>query len=321
MPALSPVPLLCMAVLCCLSPAASSQAATFDPATALDRITTLIQDNYAMRERVPALLDHLRRQRGRYVAIRDPMAFASALTEGMRVASNDRHVYLRASAPGKGALTQPADWQQAERDREVTGNHGFDTAQVLSGNIGYLRISEFTEPQRGLPTLSAAMHFLAHTRALIVDVRGNPGGYGGLAEQLASYWFDPEPVLLTSVRFQYPKGKLLQTWSSPAVDGERRTGTPLLILTDAKTGSAAEWFSYTLQTTGKAKTVGETTSGGANMNEFFDIAPGLRLSLSVGRPESAVTGGSWEGRGVVADYPVAGANALARAQQILGHGH
>lgn len=318
-------------------PLATAQTG-FDAPAATQRMQSLIQTHYVMRDKVPALLAMLQQEQHRYARIRDPALFVKTVNVDLRRASNDYHVYLRLEPaviePVAGALEHPDQARQVrtrppeddvdnreriERARETTSNHGLSRAEVLDGNIGYLRITEFTEPQHGLQTLAAAMHFLRNTRAMIIDVRGNPGGYGGLAETLASYWFDPEPILLTTVRFQSPQGKLLQTWSSSAVDGDRRVGTPLLILTDARTGSAAEWFAYTLQSTGKARTIGETTSGGANMNDYFEVAPGMRLSLSVGQPVSAATGTNWEGVGVKPDRAVAAGQALATAQGMLAN--
>jgi hypothetical protein len=55
----------------------------------------------------------------------------------------------------------------SERRRAIHANHGFTSAQVLSGNVGYLKIAEFMEPQASLETATAAMRFVASTRALL----------------------------------------------------------------------------------------------------------------------------------------------------------
>ena len=83
-----------------------------------------------------------------------------------------------------------------------------------------------------------------------------------------------------------------------------------------ETASAAEWLAYTLQAFGKAKVVGERSAGGANHNEFFELDPQLRLSVSLASPVSAATGSNWEGKGVVPDVPSASAQALEAALRL-----
>lgn len=312
--------LACLFLLLIPAMSAAAPARDFDPDAAVSRIQALLREHYVMRDKLDATVQALERRRGDYRALSDRARFAAAVTEDLRAASGDWHLSLQVR---QSSSTRPSAeaWAAEEREREIAHNHGFAAAQILEGNVGYLRITEFAEPQRGLPTLIAAMRFVRQAPALIVDLRGNTGGYGGLAEYLASYWFDPQPVLLTTTRFRKPNDSLRQTFTLPAVDGARRTGTPLYVLVDAGTGSAAEWLAYTLQAFGKARIVGERSSGGANMNDYFDVDERLRLSVSVGQPIVPPTQSNWEGVGVQPDVASPSAQALdtalalARAQR------
>ncbi|HEX2083271.1 MAG TPA: S41 family peptidase [Xanthomonadaceae bacterium] len=287
----------------------------FDAAALAAKAASLLRTHYVDAKRGDEIATAIERkaQAGAYAAL-DREAFAQAITRDLRSASDDGHLYVRRN--DRPPPRDPAAREAAERAREAETNHGFTEVRVLPGNVGYLRIVEFMHPQRSFETANAAMRFLQDTRALILDLRGNGGGYGGLPEYLATFYFDDEPQLLSSVRARNADTATMSSWTFPAVAGTRRTGTPAYVLVDGKTASAAEWLAYTLQAFGKAKVVGEPSAGGANHNEFFELDPQLRLSVSVTSPISAATGGNWEGKGVIPDVPSASAQALDTALQL-----
>jgi C-terminal processing protease CtpA/Prc len=278
-------------------------APRFDPDSAVTTAIELLRRHYVLTERVQSITDALdRRLRGgAYRDLRDIATFADVLTDDLRTLSGDGHLSVRV----RGHQPQQHDteeWAARERRRATEYNLGFLAAEVLAGNVGYLRIAEFMEPQATLATASAAMRFLANTHALILDLRGNPGGYGGIPECLATFFF-PEgpPVLLSTFEYRPEKSEPVKTYTLPAVSGQRRVGIALYVLVDKTTASAAEWLAYTLQGFRKAQVVGEPSAGGAHSNEYFDLYEQLQLSISTGVPVSAATGGSWEGTGVIPD--------------------
>lgn len=273
------------------------------------RAADLVRAHYVDAEQGGRIAEAIERRNadGAYAGL-DVAGFVDAISRDLRAAGNDSHLYVQRvervpQAPEGG-------WEAAERQRELERNHGFTEVRVLPGNVGYLRVVEFMHPQRSFAKANAAMRLLQDTSAVILDLRDNHGGYGGLPEYLASFWFEDEPQLLSSVRTRATEKPPMPSWSFPAVEGQRRVGTPLYVLVDGGTASAAEWLAYTLQAFGKAKVVGERSAGGANHNEFFELAPGLRLSVSVASPVSAATGANWEGEGIHPDVPCAAADAL-----------
>jgi retinol-binding protein 3 len=232
-----------------------------------------------------------RRLHGAYHGLQDRATFAGVLTDDLRMASGDGHLSVKLGTGERPGVEGADDWERSERRRAIHANHGFASAQVLSDNVGYLRIAEFMEPQASLETATATMRFVANTRALIFDLRGNPGGYAGIPEYLATYLFaEGPPVLLSTFEYRPEKAAPDKTYILPAVMGRRRAGTLALVLVDRKTASAAEWFAYTLQAFQKARVVGESSAGGASSNEYFELDGELRRSISTGVPVSAPTG-------------------------------
>jgi hypothetical protein len=276
----------------------------FEPDATVLRIIGLLRSHYVLTDKIEPLVAALERRRrhGAYRGLQNRAMFASVLTDDLRTASGDGHLSVKLGAGERSDVEGAEDWEWSERRRAIQANHGFTSAQVLSGNVGYLRIAEFMEPQASLETATAAMRFVAGTRALIFDLRGNPGGYAGIPEYLATYLFgEGPPVLLSTFQYRPEKAAPDKTYTLAAVIGGRRAGSPAFVLVDRKTASAAEWFAYTLQAFQRATVVGESSAGGAHANEYFDLDEALRLSVSTGVPVSAATGTNWEGTGVVPD--------------------
>lgn len=303
-------------------------AATLSPeqrTEAIEAIISAIERQYVFPDRVPAIVAALQagQAAGRYDTA-DPGIFATRITEDIGRSGQDTHLYLqhdpeRFAAMSRSTSNEPAasaakpsedDLIQIARSRR--GHYGLSETRLLPGNIRYLRISGFdwVEDETG-QAYDDAMRFLKDGDAVIIDIRGNGGG-----------WHDP--VRYTLSHF-LPSGRLLMTFLEAGKEPEqshtlsnlpagRMIGKPLYVLTDGRTGSAAEDFAYSVQQFKIGQLVGETTAGGANNNRFLPIAPGFLLSVSFGRPVHAVSGDNWEGKGVSPDTPTASANALDVAE-------
>lgn len=56
----------------------------------------------------------------------------------------------------------------------------YDSRQ-LDAHTGYIRLSVFFDPATVVPAIKADLEAFAGTRGVILDLRGNPGGVGGMA--------------------------------------------------------------------------------------------------------------------------------------------
>lgn len=283
-------------------------ATDFDAKETIEKSIAVLEEHYIAPERLPEITNALRRGIPRYRNL-SAAAFAKAVSKDLRSASRDGHLYVRALEPSKNPGSQTS-WQSREREEELSTNYGFTRVEILEDRIGYVKIVQFAEPSRAVPIATAAMAMLKTATSLVIDLRGNGGGYGGLPEYLASYFFDVEPTLLSTTYFDPERTELFQTYSVPTIAGERRVGTPTVVLVDSGTASAAEWLAYTLQTFDRATVVGTSSAGAANMNTYFDLAPGLRLSVSTATPINPNTETNWEMVGIKPDVQCTSALAL-----------
>jgi hypothetical protein len=290
-------------------------------AAAIDEILGVLEQTYVIPERVPAIVQAIRaaQARGRY-DVADAGEFASRLTEDLGAAANDHHVYLQHDPERYAAAARQPDPSAAAPDLEAVldarsrrNHYGLTDQRLLGGNIRYLRVAEFAWVEGG-ETAQAwddAMRFLRDGDAVILDLRGNPGGSHVAVRYALSHFMEGGRLLMTFLE----GGKAPEeSFSLTDLPAGHMVGKPLYVLIDANVGSAGEDFAYSVQQFRLGRLVGETTAGGANNNRFVPIAPGFMLSVSFGRPVHAVSGGNWEGTGVAPDLAVPRGSALEAAE-------
>lgn len=296
----------CFLLLVLGSVAAAQELTREQVAQLCTKSAALVEEHYVLAEKKKPIAAFVaaRCRSAEYAKIKTAAELVEILTADLQKASGgDKHLYVRYLG-GESEIKPNFDsaaWEKQEREREKKKNFGLTEIRILEPGVGYLKIEEFMNPDRGIYAAVAAMRFLETTDAMIIDVRGNKGGYAGLMEYFLSHYFPEMPTLVSTIIFA---GKTIvprEIHTLPFVFGRRRVGEPLYILIDRKTGSAAEFFAYTLQAFKKAVVVGEPSSGGAHMNSFYELNYGFRISISTGAPINAVTQTNWEGKGVQPD--------------------
>ena len=206
----------------------------------------------------------------------------------------------------------PSEERDRERQLRKADHFGFTSVEILAGNIGYIRLDSFDPSGFAARTLAAAMDRIAPTRALILDLRENGGGYPAMCLLMAGYFFD-HPVHWAD---EYSRDDVDELWTDETVKGRRYLGKPVYILTSHETFSAAEEFSYQMKNLKRATIVGETTGGGANGGEDRHLSAHFLLFLPMERNVSPDTGTNWEGVGVQPDVRVPAEQALAKALEL-----
>lgn len=285
----------------------------------VDRVIEEVGANYAfpdLARKAGAVLG-ARQQRGAYDGLHGARQLAEGLTRDLQAATADRHlrvVYSEQPIPERGADAAPAPEDIARRLAMLRStNFGVARVEQLPFNIGYLNLVGFAPAKDAAGTIAAAMSVLAHTDALVIDLRDNGGGDAAAVTLLASYLFDGRTRLND---FYYCQGdRIEQRWTWDAVPGLRYgQQKDVVVLTSKTTFSAAEDFAYALKNLKRATVVGETTAGGANPGNDIRLTPHFSAFVPLGRAISPVTGTNWEGVGVAPDVRICADAALASAQ-------
>ena len=112
-------------------------------------------------------------------------------------------------------------------------------------------------------------------KKVILDLRGNGGGYVTAAEDLLSLWLDNQKILTQkSIHLGDSTNK---TASGKAILKDM----PTVVLVNGSTASASEIVAGALQDYGKAKIVGEKTYGKGVVQKLYDLSGGSILKVTV----------------------------------------
>lgn len=114
---------------------------------------------------------------------------------------------------------------------------------------------------------------------LIIDLRGNPGGYLEAAVDMAS-WFLPAGKVV--VREDFGKKAEPVIYRSKGYDVFNEN-LKMIILVNGGTASASEIFAGALREHGKAKLVGEKTFGKGSVQELVKVGEDSSLKVTVAR--------------------------------------
>lgn len=307
-------------------------AADGTPLTAADKraiveeLGKTLEANYVFPDKAKTiaatLRDHL--EKGDYDAAADKPALARELSEDLVEASNDLHFavgvdpdWVADYAARKDPARAPA-LRDKDRQAEARQNFGFAGLRYLDGNIAYVDLTHFADPEPGYDAAAAAMRFIENGDAVIYDLRYNNGGYLEMAQLLASQLFPGDKDQELFDYYYNLDGRRVERgqWVLPALPAKRLTGKPVYVLTGSTSFSAAEWFAYTLKKLGRATLVGERTAGGAHPVDRKPVGTDFFLQVPIGQIRDPVDHGDFEGQGVNPDHLVASADALAVAHRL-----
>ncbi len=303
-----------------LPPGAVLENVTMDAAhrkKVIDGVNAVLNEYYvepaAAQQMADALYTH--ENNGDYDAISDGDAFAARLTKDLRDVSHDKHLRVEFSPFKMPPRTKPTSEDEARfRQQMERNNCAFNKLEILPNNIGYVKFDGFMDASFCGPTVVAAMGFVAHTDAIIFDLRQNGGGQPAMVTLIASYLFD-QPTHLIDI-YNRKEGSTTQNWTLSYLPGPRLATQPVFVLTSKRTFSGAEEFAFDLKNQKRATIVGETTGGGAHPVSARPVADYFMVGVPFAKSLDPVTKKNWEVTGVEPDVKVPSADALETAQKL-----
>jgi carboxyl-terminal processing protease len=165
------------------------------------------------------------------------------------------------------------------------------------GNVGYLRIIDFT-PQTVPRVQDAIASFeKAGYRALIVDVRSNPGGLLQSVVQIADFFLDKGIIVSTQGRSSFENST---SSANPEISVPNEK--PIVILIDRGSASASEILTGALKDNKRALVIGEKSYGKGVVQRVYPIdSAGFKLTISRYYTPS---GGSIDKTGITPDLEI-----------------
>lgn len=118
------------------------------------------------------------------------------------------------------------------------------------------------------------------TRKLVLDLRGNPGGYLQSAVSIGSYFVPAGEVI---VRENFGDGTDEQLYRSQGRTLREFAPEEMIVLIDGGSASASEILAGALSEHGIATLMGKTTFGKGSVQELVDLPNGSSLKVTIAR--------------------------------------
>ncbi|NCO10349.1 S41 family peptidase [Candidatus Saccharibacteria bacterium] len=146
----------------------------------------------------------------------------------------------------------------------------------IDDGIGVMTISRFDNDTGRLARQAANDFKDAGVRGVVLDMRGNGGGYVDAAKAVAGIWLDDEVVVVEKAA-----GRVVEEVRSPSqpILG----GVPTVVLVDGSSASASEIVAGALRDHGKATLVGQTTFGKGSVQRLVNLSEGSTLKVTIAR--------------------------------------
>nr|WP_294942952.1 S41 family peptidase [uncultured Mucilaginibacter sp.] len=290
---------------------------------AVDSIIAVVNNRYVFPDVAKKIEVYLRKQQAKkaYGKITDGNQFAQALTNDLQTAGNDKHLrasYFPEELPvekERELMSIPPEQREGLGNMLMHTNYGINKIDVLKGNIGYLDIGVFVTPEMAGEKYAAMMNYLAHTDALIIDLRNCGGSMSPDAIPFICSYFFESPVHLNDIQYR-KDNKLTQSYTYAYVPGKKYLNKPIYVLISRNTFSGAEELAYDLKNLKRATLIGQPTSGGANPGGDIRANNHFRVFVPIGQAINPITKANWEHVGVQPDTLINTKLALYKAQQL-----
>ena len=153
--------------------------------------------------------------------------------------------------------------------------------QLLSGDIGYVRVKGFQEDtgsdvEKQMKTMAAKAPG-GKLKGIVLDLRNNPGGLLDEAIKLSDVFLESGPIVTTVGVGNKLRDEKDAKW--PGTDG----GTPVIVLTNGGSASASEIVAGALKNRDRAVVLGEQTFGKGSVQNLFDLRDGSALKLTIAK--------------------------------------
>jgi carboxyl-terminal processing protease len=183
--------------------------------------------------------------------------------------------------------------------RRVINVPTLETEQTKDG-IFIIKLYSFTEKSPELFKNALKEFTKTKSNKLILDLRGNPGGYLSAAIDISS-WFLPNGKII--VTEDYGDDLSTKDYRSLGYDIFNNTDLKFVVLIDGGSASASEIVAGAMQDYKKAKLVGTQSYGKGSVQELLNVTPDTEMKITVAKWLTP-NGVSISEKGLTPDYLV-----------------
>ncbi len=152
-----------------------------------------------------------------------------------------------------------------------------DAAYAINDNVGYLKLNRFAETSFEEFEIALDKLIDVDISALILDLRGNPGGYIATAEQIADQFLEDDKLILIT---RNKNGEEEKTFATRDGDFEDKM---VYVLIDENSASASEIVAGALQDNDRGMIVGRRSFGKGLVQREMSLGDGSAVRLTIAR--------------------------------------
>jgi carboxyl-terminal processing protease len=184
----------------------------------------------------------------------------------------------------KGTDVKLGIYRQGQKDllhfvvtRGDIPNKSVEAAYMLNERFGYIKASKFSEST--YPEMLIALAKLAqdNCKGLIIDLRGNTGGFMGTAVQMANEFLPKNRLIVYMEGHKTPRKDYTSNGTGSSQD------MPLVVLVDEGSASASEIFAGAIQDNDRGTIVGRRSFGKGLVQQPIEFSDGSAIRLTIAR--------------------------------------
>ena len=184
----------------------------------------------------------------------------------------------------KGSEVKLGVFRQGEKEllhftiiRGDIPNKSIDAAYMIDDKFGYISIKKFGESTYPEMLIALAQLHQQSCEGIIIDLRGNTGGYMGAAIQMVNE-FLPKGRLIV-----YTEGRKAPRENYPSNGTGSSQQMPVIVLLDEGSASASEIFAGAIQDNDRGTIIGRRSFGKGLVQQPIEFNDGSAIRLTIAR--------------------------------------
>ncbi|MBR8707981.1 S41 family peptidase [Bacteroides pyogenes] len=152
-----------------------------------------------------------------------------------------------------------------------------DAAYMLTNEIGYIKVSKFGRTSHMELLKALAELNQKKCKGLIIDLRGNTGGYMEAAIRMVNEFLPEGKLIVYTQGRKYPRSEEFANGTGSCQK------IPLIVLVDEGSASASEIFTGAIQDNDRGTIVGRRSFGKGLVQQPIDFSDGSAIRLTIAR--------------------------------------
>ena len=152
-----------------------------------------------------------------------------------------------------------------------------DAAYMINDKFGYIKVSKFGRTTPAELLMAIAKLGQKNCKGLIIDLRGNTGGYLEAATRMVNEFLPKGKMIVYSQGRKYPR---TEEFSDGTGSCQK---TPIVVLTDEGSASASEIFAGAIQDNDRGTIIGRRTFGKGLVQQPVEFSDGSAIRLTIAR--------------------------------------